>query len=396
MHMKTDTEPVVSPTHLNAEFTLSRSTALKILGKSIKTCDSRNRDAIYADFIFQWKEDENGLTVIAHNASADHVSFLPCDEIKNAKAGLTFGINAQTFLEVLRSLQEEVIELKLSQGGIQISAGSKKTQITLATNSGGEYSPMKFSKGSEKIECDGNTLASAMQQLYPYAASDPEVKPLTGVYVHLVGTSLQARCTDEARIASYSVEISDIGDKKTQFVVPRENAKILCDLLSDVQTVEIDLSNNHARLTWDDNTYLCSLETNDYPVEKIDQFINCENIASATVSKADTLRSIKLASIVAKDGEIVVKLTQEDTGGVITLSSDDAASGKTVDDIKTQQSDGTGEVHVDCKHLMQAVDSCVEPWIQITYRELPNGLKTIVIVDGNQSAQFVLFPARRL
>jgi DNA polymerase III sliding clamp (beta) subunit (PCNA family) len=388
-------EQVHSNKHQNAKLTLSRSTALQVLGKSIKTCDVKNRDSIYAEFVFSPDDKGRGLVVVSHNPNADHVSFLPCDTVSGLSEDAKFGINAQTFLEVLRSLQEEKIELKFSGSGVQISAGSKKTQVTLATTSGEEYSPMQFAKGAHKVDCDGNTLSTAIQQLYPYAAPDPELQPLTGVFVHLSGISLEARCTDQARIASYSVNISDLGDVSSKFVIPKECAKVVSDLLSDVQTVEIEISENHGRFTWEDNTYICSLETTDYPIDAIDKFIFCEDTASATVSKADTLRSIKLANIVSKDSEIVVKLSQESSGGVVTLSSDDEGAGRTTDDLRTQNSEGEGEVHVDCKHLMQAVDSCVEPWINIVYRDMPNGKPTIVVVDGNGAAQFVLFPTRR-
>jgi DNA polymerase III sliding clamp (beta) subunit (PCNA family) len=199
---------------------------------------------------------------------------------------------------------------------------------------------------------------------------------------------IQTEASDIHRISSYTTTIPEEGDIDSVLLLRKDISETLSALLQDVSTVKVVLAANHVRFLWDNTIFTCVLENEMRkkfaPVEK---FFDGELEGEAVISKGDFQRSLKLASLVAKDSSVGIALS----GSKISITTKEQDRGASQDSVVCQSSDGESSTFSAWKYLVKAVDTCSSPWITLQFRQLPNNMGAALIVSDNEY-QHLIFP----
>jgi DNA polymerase III sliding clamp (beta) subunit (PCNA family) len=168
----------------------------------------------------------------------------------------------------------------------------------------------------------------------------------------------------------------------------KDISETLSSLLSDVSSVTITIASNHVRFEWENTVFTCVLESE---IKKkfapIERFFDGELEGECTLSKGDFQRSLKLASLVAKDSSVGIALN----GSKIVVSTREQDKGASQDAVVCQSSEGESSTFSAWKYLVKAVDICAAPWISIEFRSLPNNMgPTLIIID--EEYKHLIFP----
>jgi DNA polymerase III sliding clamp (beta) subunit (PCNA family) len=199
---------------------------------------------------------------------------------------------------------------------------------------------------------------------------------------------LGADASDYHRISSYVTSVSEDNESEFSILLRKDISEVLSVLLSDVAEVTIVLASNHVRFLWSNTVFTCVLESEmKKKFAPIEKFFDGDLEGNAILSRGEFQRSLKLASLVAKDSSVGISL--EDGKLIITTKEQDKGASK--DMVVCQSSEGSASTFSAWKYLVKAVDICTSPWIGLEFRSLPNNMGSALIICDEEYTHLI-FP----
>jgi DNA polymerase III sliding clamp (beta) subunit (PCNA family) len=370
------------------KFTLNTSLALMLFSQALRTCNVKAKGQPDSEFLFNKEGDK--LTITSFNETSEQQIIVPTNSISGSDG--KFSVAGQGVVEFLRQISDSEVTCQfVSKNNVfyMISTDpSRQTKFAFPCGDPNDFLPIVFKATGVETTLPGNTLAVALHSTAFAASTDASQSPQTAVRLRLKASTLVAEASDFHRISSFTTEVSDTDDTEFSILLRKDISEVLSVLLLDVAEVSVVLATNHVRFLWNDTVFTCILESEmKKKFAAVEKFFAADLEASSTISKGELQRSLKLASLVAKDSSVGIALKD----GKISVTTNEQDKGASQDTVVCQTSEGESSTYSAWKYLVKAVEICTSPWINLDFRKLPNDMGSALIISDEEYIHLI-FP----
>lgn len=223
-----------------------------------------------------------------------------------------------------------------------------------------------------------------------FAAGDSDVRfTLNGLLFHITPDWFRLVATDGSRLAlitDYEAEIPALKEP-LKVIVPKRAALGLRKLLNDETGVQITIAEKLVRFLFEGGMSLATrtIEGEYPPYENV--IPKYENMAS--ISKDEFIKSLRLASIVARENGSVVKMESQKKALTVKAES---PTGNFNDDIEIQYGEMPKSTGFNYKFLLEAIERIEGE--NLYYRFNPEEELSPAVLSGNDNFLYVVMPVR--
>lgn len=362
------------------KFTVLQQDLYPALSAVARSAGVRSQLPVLGNILLQ--TDQGRLKLAATNLELGVVKSIKVDILEEGE--LT--IPAKTLVDVISNLSGEKIEFLASGDQLQITTPTFSS--TLNGISASEFPTIPLS-GQKTIMISPKILVKSLPQV-TFAAAIEEGRPiLTGILTEIKDKNLQLVATDGYRLAQKQVPI----EEETSFkaLVPRRTFEEVARLISEeeVDSVNISTSDDQNQIIFQfGNTQLSSrLIEGQFPSwEKI---VPSQYKARIVMERGEFLKAVKLASVFARTEANIIKLKNQQTGGLV-LTAEAKELGNQKNEIEAQSEGEEIQVAFNGKYLIDTLSALNSSQIIL---ELSGNLSAAVIKPmGEDGLQYIIMP----
>jgi DNA polymerase-3 subunit beta len=230
-------------------------------------------------------------------------------------------VPARLLGDFVNSLPPEKINLTVSARAKQMKLVCARNEATIGGMDADDFPPIPAVEDGGTIELDPKVLREAIAQVVFSAATDDSRPVLTGVDIVVEGDQVTFAAADGFRLAVRTLKLKKKAGEKQEVIVPAKALSELSRLLQDQDDpVKMTFNANKTQVLFalKDVELVAQLIPGTFP--DYSRLIPKEWGSRAIVEVRDFLRETKTASIFARDGSGIVRITFQ--GG------EDAAPGR--------------------------------------------------------------------
>ncbi|EKE06436.1 MAG: hypothetical protein ACD_19C00014G0050 [uncultured bacterium] len=285
-------------------------------------------------------------------------------------------VNGRTLNDVISNLSSGSIEIEVEKEQIKIASGKFKSNI-LGSNSA-DFPALPVQSGKNKFSLNREDFANSLSKVL-FAVSTDETRPiLTGVLFVFEKKSLKLVATDGFRLSDVKLK-SEVKIEDLKIIIPKTVLYELTKITADSETVDVsfDKETNQIIFTIGDITLFSRIIEGEFPdYEKI---IPTVSVVEINVDKNELEKSIKLASVFARDSGKIIKLKIKKEELIINAES--SASGNQEMSLEIRSEDLEDEKEIDIMFNYSFVEDVLKV---ITDDEVK-----IIIAPDNKASKFI-------
>ncbi len=217
--------------------------------------------------------------------------------------------------DFVNSLPPDKVSLTLAPRARQVKLVCARNEATISGMDADDFPPIPAVEG-DTLEIDARTLREAITQVVFSAATDDSRPVLTGVDLVVEGTKLTFAATDGFRLAVRTIELKKKVAERQEVIVPARALAELNRLLQDQEDpVAMTFNTNKTQVLFrlKDVELVAQLIQGTFP--DYSRLLPTEWASRAVVEVRDFLQETKIASIFARDGSGIVRVTFQDGEG---------------------------------------------------------------------------------
>jgi len=232
-------------------------------------------------------------------------------------------VPSRLLTDFVNSLPAEKISMTLAPRSRQVKLVCARNEATIGGMDADDFPPIPAVEG-DTLEIDAKTLREAISQVVFSAATDDSRPVLTGVDLVVEGNRLTLAAADGFRLAVRHLDLKKKVSERQEVIVPSKALAELNRLLQD-QEEPVQMTFNAAKtqvlFRLKDVELVAQLIQGTFP--DYSRLIPKEWGSRAVVEVRDFLQETKIASIFARDGSGIVRITfeggQEGQPGEMTI-----------------------------------------------------------------------------
>ena len=234
-------------------------------------------------------------------------------------------VPSRLLTDFVNSLPAEKISLTLSPRSKQVKLVCARNEATIGGMDADDFPPIPSVEG-DTLEIDAKTLREAITQVVFSAATDDSRPVLTGVDIVVEGDQLTLAAADGFRLAVRTLKLKKKVAERQEVIVPSRALSELNRLLQDQEDpVQVTFNANKTQVLFKlkDVELVAQLIQGTFP--DYSRLIPKEWGSRAVVEVRDFLQETKIASIFARDGSGIVRITfqggDDGTPGHMTVAA---------------------------------------------------------------------------
>jgi DNA polymerase-3 subunit beta len=235
-------------------------------------------------------------------------------------------VQSRLLTDFVNSLPSDKVELALSPRSKQLKVKCARNEATIGGLDADDFPPIPAVDDGATLELDPKMLREAITQVVFSAATDDSRPVLTGVDLVVEGDTLTFAAADGFRLAVRTMKLKKKVAEKQQVIVPSRALSELNRLLQDQDepvAMTFNAGKTQVLFRLKDVELVAQLIQGTFP--DYSRLIPKEWTSRAVVEVKDFLQETKIASIFARDGSGIVRITfqgGEDAGpGKMTVSA---------------------------------------------------------------------------
>jgi DNA polymerase-3 subunit beta len=234
-------------------------------------------------------------------------------------------VPSRLLTDFVNSLPAEKINLTLAPRSRQLKLVCARNEATIGGMDAEDFPTIPTVEG-DSFDLDAKTLREAIQQVVFSAATDDSRPVLTGVDLVVEGDQLTMAAADGFRLAVRHLKLKKKAGERQEVIVPARALSELNRLLQDQDDpVQMTFNANKTQVLFrlKDVELVAQLIQGTFP--DYSRLIPKEWASRAVVEVRDFLQETKIASIFARDGSGIVRITfnagEDGTPGQMTISA---------------------------------------------------------------------------
>ena len=211
--------------------------------------------------------------------------------------------------DFVNSLPQEKVSLTLAPRARQLKISCGRNDATISGMDADDFPPIPAVEG-DTLEIDAQMLREAITQVVFSAATDDSRPVLTGVDLVVEGNKLTLAAADGFRLAVRTIELKKKVPEKQEVIVPARALAELNRLLQDQEdpvAMTFNAGKTQVLFKLKDVELVAQLIQGTFP--DYSRLIPKEWGSRAVVEVRDFLQETKIASIFARDGSGIVRVT---------------------------------------------------------------------------------------
>ncbi len=235
-------------------------------------------------------------------------------------------VPARLITDFVNSLPSDKIELTLAPRSKQLKVKCARNEATIGGIDADDFPPIPAVEDGGTLEIDPKALREAITQVVFSAATDDSRPVLTGVDISVEDDILTFAAADGFRLAVRHLKLKKKVAEKQEVIVPAKALAELNRLLQDQEDpVQMTFNANRTQVLFKlkDVEMVAQLIQGTFP--DYSRLIPKEWASRAIVEVRDFLQETKIATIFARDGSGIVRITfqSEEDGapGLMKLSA---------------------------------------------------------------------------
>lgn len=228
-----------------------------------------------------------------------------------------FAVASDIFMEMVKSLPNEVLTLKISERELEIESLSGNYKMAVDNAKEFPKTPSFEEKNSTSIAA--HVLNKAFTKTMFATGTDELRAMLTGVCLDFKKDGLVFVATDANKLVKYSR--SDLkSENEHQFIIPKKPISVLIGALTGKDTdVKIGYNETNVSFVFDDTVLMCRLIDAKYP--PYENVIPKDNPNTLEISRTELLASLKRISIFSN--RITHQVIIDKKGNMLTILAED-------------------------------------------------------------------------
>jgi DNA polymerase III subunit beta len=235
-------------------------------------------------------------------------------------------IPARLLTDFVNSLPPDRIEMTLAPRSRQVKLVCARNEATIGGMDADDFPPIPTVEDGDTLELDAKTLREAISQVVFSAATDDSRPVLTGIDLVVEGDRLTMAAADGFRLAVRHLQLKTKVAERQEVIVPAKALSELNRLLQDQEEpVSMTFNANKTQVLFrlKDVELVAQLIQGTFP--DYSRLIPKEWGSRAVVEVRDFLQETKIASIFARDGSGIVRITfqggEDGTPGRMTVAA---------------------------------------------------------------------------
>ncbi|MEX2227716.1 MAG: DNA polymerase III subunit beta [Dehalococcoidia bacterium] len=269
-------------------------------------------------------------------------------------------VQSRLLSDFVNSLPQDKIELTLAPRSKQLKVKCARNEATIGGIDADDFPPIPAIEDGGTLEIDPKALREAITQVVFSAATDDSRPVLTGVDVVLDGDTLTLAAADGFRLAVRHLKLKKKVAEKQEVIVPARALSELNRLLQDQDDpVQMTFNANRTQVLFQlkDIELVAQLIQGTFP--DYSRLIPKEWGSRAVVEVRDFLQETKIASIFARDGSGIVRITFEGgeggAPGKMTIAARAEEIGDNHGDLDAQVEGEASKIAFNGKYLQEVL-----------------------------------------
>lgn len=291
-------------------------------------------------------------------------------------------IPAKKFYEIIKSLNEDKIELILEENYLKIKSG--KSMFKLFTQSPEDFPKIKILEISKRTTLKKDDLQKSIEKV-EYAVYQDETRlSLNGVYLHTNDGKLRFVASDGYRLA-YN-EIDYVGEN-IDVLIPKKAINDIKKICKDSKSQEIYLSieSNMASFETENINFITRLNEAKFPNYK--EVIPNNNM-KAYINKNQLINSIEKLLTIADEmtKSIIINIDEN----YLKMNTTNSEVGEAEDEVEAKYDGEKLTIGFNGEYLLDAIKHVNSDTIEMSFKDS----QTAVIISGDSEYKALVMPIR--
>jgi len=234
-------------------------------------------------------------------------------------------LGSRLISEIVRKMESDFITLEIIDGALTKIKGNDST-FNLNGYKPMEYPKIELKEVGEHFKINSDILKTIISQTI-FATSKVEIRPIfTGVNFVAKDNLLSATATDSYRLAKKTIELNQ--DIKFNITIPYKSLSDITSIIEKVEDIDVYVSDRKVLFISNQLKIQTRLIDGTYP--DVNRLIPETYLYELNIETKDLLSAIDRASLLASDGNSIIKLTMSEQTVLITSNSQEMGSVKEI------------------------------------------------------------------
>lgn len=237
----------------------ARETLLKPLLQVGGVVERRQTLPILSNLLFSIKNDRLNVTATDLEVELKSSAQVECDGEQD------FTLPARKLIDICKALPDEA-EVEISLEGERATLRSGKSRFTLSVLPAQDFPAIESTASWERLSLPEGVLKRLIEKTQ-FAMAQQDVRYyLNGMFLEVKGGQIRTVATDGHRLAISEAPFEMENGTELEVILPRKAVLELGRLLTDSdEIIELEISNNHARVNLKDASFTTKLIDGRYP-----------------------------------------------------------------------------------------------------------------------------------
>jgi DNA polymerase-3 subunit beta len=269
-------------------------------------------------------------------------------------------VPARLLTEFVGSLPPDKTNLTILENRqLELTCARQKGRISGSESD--NFPPIPSIGDGTTVEIDPDELRSAIQRVVFAAATDEARPVLTGVHTSIEDNTLTLAAADGFRLAVNNLNLSNSVTEKIEAIVPARSYNELVRLLGDQkEPVQITFNPDRSQVLFQLNNaeMVSQLIQGQFP--NFNQLIPETTDSKATIDTNNFLQAMRTASIFARDGNGIVRLSiesgEDQAPGKLSLTARSEEVGENTGEIDAQIEGSSTQIAFNSRYLTDVLN----------------------------------------
>nr|PZN79141.1 MAG: DNA polymerase III subunit beta [Pseudomonadota bacterium] len=294
---------------------------------------------------------------------------------------------ARKLYDICRALPEGS-KITLTRQGEKVVVKSGRSRFTLSSLPVADFPKIETGSFREAVVLPASQLKQILERTAFCMAQQDVRYYLNGLYLESEGTRLRAVATDGHRMAIADTECERAAEA-LRVIVPRKAVLEIGRLLGETaDTIRLEISGNHIRLTLPDATFTSKLIDGKFP--DYTRVIPAHQSKQVQLNRQAFREAMGRVAILANEKYRGIRLTLE--GGKLLLSAHNPEQEEAVEEVETSYQGEGLEIGFNVTYLLEATAAIEAEDVALGLND-PNSSCTLR-APGQTDAQYIIMPMR--
>ncbi|WP_138160432.1 DNA polymerase III subunit beta [Peptoniphilus catoniae] len=330
-----------------------------------------------------------GILIIAKDNT---LTLIASDEKLSIKSKLSavveedgnYVVNSRLFGEIIRRLQDDIVNISVNQNNMHISAN--KSEFDIQVQNSEEFPDLPKIDNESTVTINSEDFKEAVRKTSFAVSLDETRKNFTGVFMNVVQGSINFVALDGFRMALKSIRSGC--EENISVIIPARALNEIGKIIEEEEDIKVDVSFNQIKFT------LANTEV--YTTRISGEFFNYEGLirndhtSIVKTKREDIENSLERASLLAKEEK--ANLIKLDISGENILITSNSEIGSVKEEVAAQIEGEDLKIAFNSKYLLEGIKNMTGENLTFNFTDSVN--PCIIKEDEDPDYIYLVLPVR--